>query len=43
MGRARSIVRTLNFKKADFFRELVSRSPWETFLGQGNRTELAVL
>ncbi|KFR11850.1 hypothetical protein N306_05276, partial [Opisthocomus hoazin] len=34
MGKARSIVRTLNFRKANFqlFKELVSRTPWETVL-----------
>ncbi|KAK4818026.1 hypothetical protein QYF61_004150 [Mycteria americana] len=34
MGQARSIVRTLNFRKANFqlFKELVSRTPWETVL-----------
>ncbi|KFO76697.1 hypothetical protein N303_06718, partial [Cuculus canorus] len=33
-GRARSIVRTLNFRKTKFqlFKELVSRMPWETVL-----------
>ncbi|KAK4806963.1 LOW QUALITY PROTEIN: hypothetical protein QYF61_027330 [Mycteria americana] len=34
MGQARSIVRTLNFRKANFqlFKELVSSAPWETVL-----------
>jgi len=34
MGKVRSIVRTANFRKASFqlFKELVSRSPWETVL-----------
>jgi len=34
MGKARSIVRTLNFRKGNFqiFKELVSRTPWETVL-----------
>jgi len=34
MGKARSIVRTLNFRKAKFqhFKESVSRTPWETVL-----------
>ena len=34
MGKARSIVRNLNFRKANFqlFKELVSRTPWETAL-----------
>ncbi|KAK4806761.1 hypothetical protein QYF61_005557 [Mycteria americana] len=34
MGQARSIVRTLNFRKANFqlFKELVSRTPWEKVL-----------
>jgi len=34
MGKARSIVRTLNFRKANFqlFKELVSRIPWEMVL-----------
>jgi len=34
MGKARSIVRTLNFIKANFqlFKELVSRTPWEMVL-----------
>jgi len=34
MGKKRSIVRTLNFRKANFqlLKELVSRTPWETAL-----------
>ena len=34
MGKTRSIVRTLNFRKANFqlFKELVNRTPWETVL-----------
>ena len=34
MGKARSTVRTLNFRKANFqlFKELVRRTPWETVL-----------
>jgi len=34
MGKARSIVRTLNFRKANFklYKELVSRTHWETVL-----------
>ncbi|KFQ63779.1 hypothetical protein N334_06073, partial [Pelecanus crispus] len=34
MGKARSIVRTLNFRKAKFqlFEELLRRTPWETVL-----------
>jgi len=34
MGKARSTVRTLNFRKANFqlFKELVSRTPWEMVL-----------
>jgi len=34
MEKARSIVRTLNFSKANFqlFKELVRRTPWETIL-----------
>jgi len=34
MGKARSIVRTLNFRKANFqfFKDLVSRTPWERVL-----------
>jgi len=34
MGKTRSTVRTLNFRKADFqlFKEFVSRTPWETVL-----------
>jgi len=34
MGKVRSIVRTLNFRKAKFqlFKELVSRTPWEMVL-----------
>jgi len=34
MGKVRSIVRTLNFRKDNFqlFKELVSRTPWETVL-----------
>jgi len=46
MGKARSIVRTLNFRKADFwlFKELVSRNPLgKGPQGQGSRTELADL
>jgi len=37
MGKARSIVRTLNFRKANFqlFKELVSRTPWQMVLGDG--------
>jgi len=33
-GKARTRVRTLNFRKDDFqlFQELVSRTPWETVL-----------
>jgi len=33
-GKVRSVVRTLNFRKADFqiVKELVSRTPWETVL-----------
>jgi len=32
MGKVRSLVRTLNFRKSNFqlFKELVSRTPWET-------------
>jgi len=35
IGKARNIVRTLNFRKANFqlFKELVSRTPWEIVLG----------
>jgi len=46
MGKARSVVRTLNFRKANFqlFKGLVSRTPWKNGLqGQGHRTELADL
>jgi len=34
MGKTRSIVKTLNFRKAKFqlFKELLSRTPWETVL-----------
>jgi len=34
IGKARSVVRTLNFRKANFqlFKEVVSRTPWETVL-----------
>jgi len=34
VGKVRSMVRTLNFRKANFqlFKELVSRTPWETVL-----------
>jgi len=34
MGKVRSIVRTLNFRKANIqlFKELVRRTPWETVL-----------
>jgi len=34
MEKVRSIVRALNFRKANFqlFKELVSRTPWETVL-----------
>ena len=34
MGQAKSKVRTLNFRKANFqlFKELVNRTPWETAL-----------
>jgi len=34
IGKVRSIVRTLNFRKAKFqlFKELVNRTPWETVL-----------
>jgi len=34
MEKARNIVRTLNFRKSkfQFFKELVSKTPWETFL-----------
>jgi len=34
MGKARTTVRTLIFRKASFqlFKELVSRNPWETVL-----------
>jgi len=34
-GQAKSKMRTLNFRKADFqlFKELVSRNPWETAFG----------
>jgi len=34
MGKVRSVVRTLNFRKASFqlFKESVSRNPWETVL-----------
>jgi len=33
-GKERSMVRTLNFRKANFqlFKELVNRTPWETIL-----------
>jgi len=43
MGKARSIVRTVNFRKASsqLCKELVNRTPWETALGDGSRTELA--
>jgi len=39
-GQAKSIVRTLNFRKANFhlFKGLVSRNPWETAL-RDNRAE----
>jgi len=39
MGKVRSIVRTLNFRKANFqlFKELVSRTPWETVLRDGGQ------
>jgi len=45
MGKARGIVRTLNFGKANFqlFNEFVSRTPWETVLRDRGRTELADL
>jgi len=35
MGKVRSIVRILNFRKANFqlFKELVNRTPWEVILG----------
>jgi len=41
MGKVRSMVRTLNFRKANFqlFRELVGNRPQ----GKGDRTELADL
>jgi len=34
MGKARGMVRTLHFRKANFqlFKELVSRTPWEMVL-----------
>jgi len=34
MQKSRSVVRTLNFRKANFqlFKKLVSRTPWETVL-----------
>jgi len=46
MGKVRSIIRTLNFRKANFqlFKELVSRTPpGNGPQGQGSRTELADL
>ena len=46
MGKARSTVRTLNFRKANFqlFKEFISRTPWEmVFRDRGGRTELADL
>ena len=42
-GKVRSILRTLNFRKANFwlFKELVNRTPMENGpQGQGSRTEL---
>ena len=34
VGKARNVVTTLNFRKANFqlFKELLSRTPWETAL-----------
>jgi len=46
MGKARSIIRILNFRKAKFqlFKELVSRTPWEMVLkDRGGRRELVDL
>ena len=45
-GKVRSIVRTLDFRKAKFqlFKELVSRTPWEMVLkDRGGRRELVDL
>jgi len=39
MGKASSIVRTLNFRKANFqlFKQLVRRTPWERSSGTGGQ------
>jgi len=44
IGKVRSIVRTLNFREANFqpFKESIG-PPWKWFRGQGTRTELADL
>lgn len=41
VGKAKSKVKTLNFRKASFqlFKKLVSRTPWATAQRQGSRTE----
>jgi len=46
MERVRSVVRTPNYRKANFqlFKEFISRTPWEmVFRDRGGRTELADL